>query len=131
MRAAVFVWCLFDLMRLRDSCAAGTIHYRRSIYETKFHFIPEYVRRNESSLRDMNRLCRELPQAALIDWRCQSLTKMKFTLNIGIILSLGDQIFYKHDIKPLVLYALDYVGQRGRGVFSAVVHQNYRAVFDL
>ena len=59
-----FVWCLFDLMRLRDSCAAGTIPDRRSIYETKFQFIPEYVRRNESSLRDMNRLCRELPQAA-------------------------------------------------------------------
>ena len=62
-------------MRLRNSCAAGTIYVRRTIYETKFQFIPaesfgfsgrsdqfgKVWLGNELPLRVINWLRRELP----------------------------------------------------------------------
>ena len=46
---------------------------------------------------------------------------MKLTLNVGVILTLGNQVFDKYDFIPLVFDALDDRRQRGRGVFCAVV----------
>ena len=56
---------------------------------------------------------------------------MQLSLYIGIILTLGNQIFNQYDLIPLRLYALDDRRQSGRGIFCAVVHQYDRAVADL
>ena len=56
---------------------------------------------------------------------------MKLPLHIRIILSLGNQIPDQHDLEPLVLYAFDDTGQRDRGIFCAVVHEDDGAVLHL
>ena len=56
---------------------------------------------------------------------------MKLPLHIRIVLSLRNQILDQHDLKPLALYALDDTGQRGRGIFCAVVHEDDGAVLHL
>ena len=56
---------------------------------------------------------------------------MQLSLNVGVILAVGNQILDQYDLIPLVLYALDDTGQRVRGIFRAVVHEDDGAVGHL
>ena len=67
---------------------------------------------------------------SFLSFKSSVFSQMQLSLHIRIIRSLRYQILYQNYLKPLVLYALDYSGQRGGGIFCAVVHEDDGAVGD-